>query len=327
MRAPEFWDRDRSIAAALLGPAALVVELAGWLRWRVVREQRVSVPVVCVGNLVAGGAGKTPVALAVAARLAVAGRVVHFLSRGYGGREHGPLRVDPARHTAYDVGDEALLLAAAAPTWVARDRPAGARAAAEAGAEVVVMDDGHQNPTLYKDICLVVIDGTYGVGNGRVIPAGPLREPVRAGLERADAVVLIGDTPSARVEKIARIGGGPLLWAQIVPAPESYCLANQRVVAFAGIARPDRFFDTLRNIGCRFISAHAFPDHYVYQADEIMALVEEASAADARLITTEKDLVRLPPEARPMTEVLAVSLKFRDANALDRVLARALDDG
>ncbi len=328
MRQPRFWDRDNGLIPLLLSPLARAVELGGRLRRRIVKQQRVGVPVICIGNLVVGGAGKTPVALAVAARLAASGRAVHFLSRGYGGRARGPLAVDPGAHQADQVGDEALLLAAAAPTWVARDRPAGARAAARAGAEVVVMDDGHQNPTLYKDLSLVVIDGAYGLGNGRVIPAGPLREPIEAGLERADAVVLIGDARGSVAEHVARaLRPKPLLRARMVPTPRSHRLAGQTVVAFAAIARPEKFFDTLRDIGCRLVGVHGFADHYRFRADEIMALVEEASAAGARLVTTEKDLMRLSGEARAMTEVLAIEVEFADAEALDELLAGALGNG
>ncbi len=328
MRAPEFWERGEGVVPTLLSPLASLYDLGGRLRQRLVAPERAGVPVVCVGNLVAGGAGKTPVALAIAGRLAAAGQAVHVLSRGYGGGERGPLRVDPARHGAREVGDEALLLAAVVPTWVARDRPAGARAAVREGARVVVMDDGHQDPALHKDVSLVVVDAAYGMGNGRLIPAGPLREPVAAGLARAQAIVLIGSAPAALAQALARAGGGkPLLWAEIVPAPEGRALAGRRVVAFAGIARPAKFFDTLANMGCEVVARHAFPDHYVYAPDEIMALVEQASGAEARLVTTEKDRVRLPPEAQAMVEALPVAVEFQDTGTLDRVLAPALGHG
>ncbi|MEE8247033.1 MAG: tetraacyldisaccharide 4'-kinase [Alphaproteobacteria bacterium] len=327
MRGPEFWDHEGGLAPALLAPLSLLYESGTLLRRALTTAQHVEVPVICIGNLVAGGAGKTPVTLALAARLQGAGHAVHILSRGYGGREHGPLRIDPHRHTAREVGDEALLLAARAPTWVARNRALGARAAAAAGAAVVLMDDGHQNPTLHKDLALVVVDAAYGIGNGRVIPAGPLREPAAAGLERADAVVLMGPARREAVERGVRASGKPVLWAQLVPAPEGYRLADQAVVAFAGIGRPAKFFESLRNLGCRVLAAHAFPDHHRYQGDEVMALVEEAAAAGARLVTTEKDYVRLSPEARPMVEVFPVTAEFADRDALDRLIFGVLRHG
>ena len=203
MRAPEFWRAGGGAALpAILTPLSWAWAIGGELRRWATPTRRVPIPVICVGNLVAGGAGKTPVALALGRRLLAAGSAVHFLTRGYGGRRRGPIQVDPARHGAVDVGDEALLLARIAPTWVARARAAGAVTAARAGAEVVVMDDGHQHPGLAKDLSVVVVDGDYGIGNGRVIPAGPLREPAALGLARADAVILVeGARPTDRCDQ------------------------------------------------------------------------------------------------------------------------------
>ncbi len=324
MRAPEFWRRD-GLAPALLAPLGWGVELAGRARWRLVRPAVAPVPVICVGNLVAGGAGKTPVALALGARLAAMGWAPHFLSRGYGGRLAGPVRVEPARHTAAEVGDEPLLLAACAPTWVAADRPAGARAAAAAGARVIVMDDGFQNPSLAKTLSLVAVEAAYGFGNGRVMPAGPLREALARGLARADALVLIGDGDAAEVEAPAAAAALPVLRARIAPVPDSArALAGRRVLAFAGIARPEKLFASLAALGCDLVGTRAFPDHHLYAPDEIMALVEAAAAAGATPVTTEKDAARLPEAARAMVETLAVRLVFEDEDALDRLLARAL---
>lgn len=321
MRAPEFWHRPPGAKARLLAPLAGLYALGQGWRQHWTRARKAAVPVICVGNLVAGGAGKTPVALALGSRLAAAGRAVHFLSRGYGGRERGPLRVDPERHSAEDVGDEPLLLARRAPTWVARDRVAGASAAAAAGAGVVVMDDGHQNPALAKDLSLVVIDGAYGVGNGRVMPAGPLREALGAGLARADVLVVIGAASPGTEAILNTWSGGPVLAAELVPTREGQRFAGADVLAFAGIARPGKFFATLENLGCRLVAAQSYPDHHRYDADEIMTLVEAANAQGARLVTTEKDLVRLPAEARPMVEALPVTLEFQDEKALERLLA------
>jgi len=305
MRAPGFWQTG-GLLPALLAPASLCYAAGGWLRRQMAGPRAVAAPVICVGNLVAGGAGKTPVALALGERLRGHGCAVHFLSRGYGGRERGPLRVDPERHSASDVGDEPLLLARTAPTWIARDRAAGATAAVQAGAGIIVMDDGFQNHTLKKDLSLLVVDGGYGFGNGRVMPAGPLREPLAAGLGRADAVVLIGPDQCG-VEATLTL---PLMRA--VLAPIAAALAGRQVLAFAGIARPEKFFATLQGMGCRIAGVRAFPDHHPYSEGELAELIEEARRADAIPVTTEKDAVRLPPDFRPRIQTLPVALRWRD---------------
>jgi tetraacyldisaccharide 4'-kinase len=320
MQAPEFWQKDGA-AARLLAPLGAAYGLLGGLQRALARPRGCGRPVVCVGNLVAGGAGKTPVARAVAERLGARGAAVHFLIRGYGGREHGPLQVDPARHDAARVGDEALLLARQAPTWVARDRPAGAAAAAGAGAEVIVMDDGFQNPALAKDLSLLVVDGAYGFGNGRLLPAGPLREGVEAGLARADAVVLLG--ADARGIEAALGPRLPLLQAALAPAPSAAGrLAGRRVLAFAGIARPEKFFATLRDLGAELAETEAFPDHHPFRAGEVEGLIVRARALDALPVTTEKDLQRLPAELAAHVEVLPVAVDWQEPARLDELLAR-----
>ena len=324
MKAPEFW-RDGGLVPTLLAPLAWGYDAVGRANRALISAERAPVPVVCVGNLVAGGAGKTPVALALGARLATLGHNVHFLSRGYGGRARGPVQVEAARHDAREVGDEPLLLAACRPTWVARDRVAGARAAAVAGAEVVVMDDGYQNAHIAKDLSLVVVDGVYGFGNGRPMPAGPLRETVRRGLARADAVVLLGADQAGVAASIERTGLA-LLRAGVAPTLDAVMLADRPVIAFAGIARPEKFFATLEALGCRPLARHAFADHHRYDADEIMELVETAADLGAILVTTEKDYVRLPEEARPMVDVLRVRLEWAEPAALDRLLAPLFED-
>ncbi len=322
MRSPEFWGRD-GLLPVLLQPLGWAWTAAARARRAFTVPFRAPIPVVCVGNLVAGGAGKTPVALSLGAELARRGRQVHFLSRGYGGHAAGPLRVERGRHDAHAVGDEALLLAALAPTWVARDRPAGARAAAAAGAELVVMDDGFQSPALDKDVAVLVVDGGTGFGNRRVMPAGPLREPLLPGLARADASVLIGPD-EAEVAPLLR-ARLPLLRARLVPGPEADGLRGRRVLAFAGIGRPAKFFATLREIGAEPVACHGFPDHHRYTADQVMRLCEAAAAAGAVPVTTAKDWVRLPSEARPMVETLTVSIEWDDPGAMAALLGPVLD--
>jgi tetraacyldisaccharide 4'-kinase len=286
--------------------------------------QTAGAPVVCIGNLVAGGAGKTPTAICVMEMLAARGLAVHALSRGHGGTVRGPHRVDPRRDTAMAVGDEPLLLAAFAPTWVARDRVAGARAAVEAGAQVVVMDDGFQNPALAKTLSLLVVDAAQGFGNGRCIPAGPLRETVAEGLARADAVVLIGSADDAgrTMARWPALSALPVLRGRLEPLATGLPLADADVVAFAGIGRPEKFFATLRASGAKVLAAHAFPDHAAYAPKVLRRLLAEARARDAMLVTTEKDAVRLPPAFRAEVMALPVRLRLEEPAALAALLDR-----
>ena len=317
MKTPAFWYEAPGVASAALAPLASLYGLAAEFNNQRIRAQRAAVPVICVGNLVAGGSGKTPVALALAALLA--GRSVAFLTRGYGGSQAGPLRVEAFRHRADEVGDEPLLLARAAPTWVARDRVAGAQAAAEAGAEIIIMDDGFQNPSLAKDLSLVVVDGATGFGNGRRIPAGPLREPVGRGLARADAAVIVGDDKTGIADNLHP--DFPVLAARLVPTPEADFVAGKRVVAIAGIGRPAKFFATLEDMGCTVAAHHAFADHHPYTVDEIMNICVEAAALDATPVTTEKDWVRLPLQTRSMVQTVPVTLEWQDEDQVRALLA------
>ncbi|UCH74691.1 MAG: tetraacyldisaccharide 4'-kinase [Rhodospirillales bacterium] len=324
MRAPDFWSH-RGLASALLLPPAALYAALGRLRWRLATPQDAGVPVVCVGNLVAGGAGKTPVAIAVARHLMARRIAVHFLSRGYGGTLSGPVRVAPERHGAAEVGDEPLLLAAVAPCWIARDRVAGAKEAVAAGADLIVMDDGHQNPGLRKTASLVVVDGETGFGNARVLPAGPLREPVAAGLARADAVIVIG---TDRAGVAARLPAAlPVLHGDLVPDDDARGLAGRAVFGFAGIGRPAKFRATLEGLGCTVAGWRAFPDHHPYRRSEIAAILRDAAAAGAIAVTTEKDSVRLPAELRDSVRTVGVHLVWRDPAQLDDILPVEAPDG
>ena len=317
MRAPEFWASE-GLLPTLLEPAARLYGAMAARRRRRARPWRAPVPIICIGNLVAGGAGKTPVARSVCARLQDMGHHTHLLSRGYGGREKGPLRVDPGRHGALDVGDEALLLAVTAPTWIARDRAAGARAAIEAGAQAIVLDDGFQNPALEKDLSLLVVDGGYGFGNDKLIPAGPLREPVDEGLARAQAVVLMG-ADTAKVA--ARIPSDLLvLRAHVRPSHGADEVRGKPVVAFAGIGRPEKFFDTLRDLDCELLGEHPFADHHRYRDHEILVLADKADKLQALLVTTAKDWARLPEHLQALVASVEVEVAWEDADGLDQML-------
>lgn len=319
MRAPDFWARrDGSLRATLLRPLGWAYDMAVRTRYAAATPWKAPIPVLCVGNLVTGGAGKTPVVLSLGARLAEAGNSVHFLTRGYGGSAPQPLRVDADRHSVKEVGDEALLLARTAPTWVSADRAAGARSAVAAGAGVIVMDDGFQNPGLFKDVSLLVVDGGYGFGNGLVIPAGPLRESLASGLARADALVLLGDDKTGVPEQVG--ADIPLLHARVRLGPEAADLNGRDVIAFAGIGMPDKFFDTLRAAGCRIIAGHPFPDHYPYEAEDIRRLKARARETGSLLVTTAKDAVRLSAEMRDGIEVLTITIEWNDQAALASVL-------
>ena len=317
MRTPEFWypanGRRTGPLPWLLAPFAMCYMFAGWLRAFLARPYRAPVPVICVGNLAAGGTGKTPVALALAARLLDKGVKAHFLTRGYGGNIAGPVRVDQTRHRASDVGDEALLLAARAPCWVAHNRKAGAMAAIAAGAELLILDDGHQNPHLAKDLSLLLIDAERGFGNGRVIPSGPLREPVMRGLARANAVLMIGDGGNFPDFEKTQLRAHRQL-----SNPDS--LRNQRLFAFCGIGAPQQFFDMLRQAGADLAGARAFPDHHPFTDDEIKQILSSAMTADATPVTTEKDWVRLSPPMRQKILAIGMEIRFSDEPALARLL-------
>ena len=281
---------------------------------------------ICVGNVVAGGAGKTPVALAIANRMRHHGVAPHFLTRGYGGRATKPLKVSTSRHCAADVGDEALLLAAVAQTWVARDRAAGARTAVKSGADVLILDDGFQNPGLSKDISLLVVDEGFGIGNGRVLPAGPLREPPKEAVARASALVRMR-SPNGSIGAMGPLTNPliPVLTANIEPNAEDIeRLRGTRVIAFAGIARPVKFFAALDAIGCIVVSSRAFDDHRRFRDKDLAALIKEADLLEARLVTTAKDAVRLPPSVKERVEVLRVTAVFDDVQALDELLTPLL---
>ncbi|MBB4267936.1 tetraacyldisaccharide 4'-kinase [Roseospira visakhapatnamensis] len=323
MRAPDFWSTDGPLAR-LLEPAGLIYGWATARRLARGRPERLPIPVICVGNLVAGGAGKTPVVEDLTQRL----RRRHdlnamVLSRGHGGRAAGPLRVTPGDHDTAIVGDEPLMLAAAGlPVWIARDRAEGGRAAVVDGAEALVMDDGFQNPALVQDLSLVVVDGAAGFGNGRLIPAGPLREPVPTGLARASAVVLMGDDTAGIADRVPR--DLPLLRARLEPGPRVTRLAGERVVAFAGIGRPDKVFRMLERAGCRLIARHPFADHHPYRPTDIQPILDEAFALGAVPVTTAKDAARLTPDQRQQVDIADVTVTWADPAMLDGLVVDAL---
>lgn len=330
MHEPAFWHRPSSLTSRLLTPIAA---LYGAITAR--RMQRpgadAGVPVICVGNYHVGGAGKTPTVLALTHLLRGIGEQPVVLSRGYGGRLRGPVRVDLNDHRAADVGDEPLMMAQHVAVVVARDRGAGAALARAAGASVIVMDDGLQNPALRKDLSLVVIDAHRGLGNAKVFPAGPLRAPLPPQLARTDALIVIGEGRAADdVAEVVAARGGKVLHAGIVPADEAVAaLQGKRVLAFAGIGDPARFFRTLRASKIEVASEQVFADHHPFTAGEIAALVTRAKRDGLTLVTTEKDLARLHDGsilAAGAGDIVPfpVRLDFDDAPALRQLVSERL---
>ena len=328
MRPPEFWDHAHGkdsapVLRTLLLPLGVLYAALGNAKLKNAIPERVSVPVICVGNLTMGGTGKTPVVRSLRERLAARGVHAHTLSRGHGGREPGPLRVDPARHTHADVGDEPLLHALDGPAWIARDRCAGAKAAIAAGAGAILLDDGFQNGALAKDLSILVFDAALGPGNCRVVPAGPLREPLLVGLARADLVVLMQPDEEKRAapDWLAPFKG-PIVNAALMP---SAAAPGGPLFAFAGIGRPHKFFEAVTRAGGMLIDGVAFPDHHVFTASDLSMLQQHAAAHEARLITTEKDFARLPAAFRPRVAVFPVRVAFDDEALIEAALSSKLD--
>ena len=330
MRPPPFWDTDAprssaQLTRALLSPLGWIYAAVTARRIARTRPSPAPCPVICVGNLTLGGTGKTPVAIAVIEAARMLGRTPAALSRGWKAKLVPPAKVDPAIHTAQDAGDEPLLLARAAATFIDPDRIHGAALAAGEGADLIVMDDGHQNPKLEKTLSVVVVDAVSGWGANKVFPAGPLREPVAAGLARADAVILM--TPGPKFEpdyaglQLAELKI-PVLRAWLEP---SEAPPPGKLLAFAGIGRPQKFFDALKAAGADLADAASFPDHHAFSRGDIARLRDLAEAHGARLITTEKDWVRLPGGVQDAVSAWPVKARFAEPARLNALIETAVD--
>lgn len=328
MKTPSFWyrppDTPPTLAERLLGPFSAIYRLLYTLHQHSKIAHISDIPVLCLGNLVAGGTGKTPAALAVL-DMVKSRNLAHnpvFLSRGYGGAETGPLLVDTKQHSAWDVGDEPLILARQAPTIVSADRAEGAKFAAAKGADLIIMDDGLQNPGLQKNLRLIVINGEMGFGNLRLLPAGPLRQPLARGLQNADGFILIGEDRRGITGLLPE--GKPLIRAAIQPHPLTPTPSpGLRYLAFAGLGYPEKFFSFLRQtVGLNVVETVKFADHYPYEKNDLIVLGEMAKAHDARLITTEKDSMRLPPAGDVAFDVVGVEMVFENPETMAGLIER-----
>ncbi len=324
MNQPDFWYQPTGGLAVILTPVSWLVAQAARLRLRYATRSKSPIPAISVGNLVVGGTGKTPLALALGSRLLEAGARPHFITRGYGGRTRGTELVDVRKHDARLVGDEALLLSSIAPTWVSRNRATAASRAADQGATVVILDDAHQNTSLAPDYSFITVDAFRGFGNGKVMPAGPLRETLSSGLSRADATIVIGEQEAR--DRVVRTWQHPpgsiLLNAELKPLATGLELEGARVVAFAGIGNPEKFRRTLVRMGAEICEFIPLADHQPLGVQLMTRLETKARAKSAQLVTTEKDAARLPQALRNRVLSVPVRLKLEDWTTIDRELTR-----
>ncbi len=328
-KTPSFWYRDPesqpALAEKLLAPLAFLYRIGYEIHQRSKKPRSFDIPILCIGNINAGGTGKTPTALAlmdVIRKNKIAANPF-FLLRGYGGGDPGPLLVEPAKHTAWNTGDEALLLAAKAPTIVSVDRAAGAELAIRKQSDFIVMDDGLQNPGIKKDIQIIVVNGDMGFGNGKMMPAGPLREPLQHGFKKADAYILIGED---KLQSLSAIPAAkPVFRAKLAPDEATLPPKDRKYLAFAGLGYPGKFFSFLKqDLGLNIAGVKAFADHYPYQDSDLQNLREQADALGAALLTTEKDFLRLPPGNREGVHTVRVHLVWEDENALAQFIRERL---
>ena len=319
MQIPKFWNND-TLSSKMLAPLAWLYGKIIVLRSQNTKPKKIDIPVMCIGNATIGGAGKTPVAMAIAKILMRDGINVHFLTRGYGGSLKGPVKVNPKIHNFEDVGDEALLLSKISKTWVSRNRYLGAMAASKAGAQTIIMDDGFQNLSIFKNSSFLVVDGNYGFGNKKLIPAGPLREKIDRAITRADAAIIIGKDQKNIVKEIGN--KIKIIRGKVRVDKKYYHLRNKNYLAFCGIGIPEKFFSTLESIGVKIKKRYIFPDHYKYSKKEIDQICKTAKNLKAEIITTEKDFVRLPKKSSMKIKTLPITIEWAKKKEITKLLRK-----
>ncbi|CAO5674468.1 MAG: Tetraacyldisaccharide 4'-kinase [Holosporales bacterium] len=316
-KAPKFWDKD-SFLSRILAPFSWCYFLLIRLNKKRITPVQLSVPVICVGNLVMGGAGKTPTVIAIVEILKQMGQNPHIISRGYGAIVKGLKKVDHKWHHYLQVGDEPLMLSKVAPTWVCPNRIKSAKAAIQDGATVIVMDDGFQNSSLFKDLNVLVVDAYQQFGNGKLFPAGPLREPFNEGIERADLVVVVGEEKPQNLSHLKNV-----LQARFKPKtlPEKQ---QERIIGFAGLGYPQKFKISLLNAGYKVVDFVTYPDHFPYTITEIEKLLKKAKGKKAKLMTTSKDAIRIPAPYKEKIHVFKINLEFENTQILEDCLKKTI---
>jgi len=322
LKAPKFWylKRDTYLSNSLY-PLSLIFRLGTKLRSIISKEKNSELPIICVGNIVVGGAGKTPVSLKIGKILLKSGYSPHFVSKGYAGIEKNNTLVKPW-HSAQSVGDESLLLSEIAPTWIGINRNQSFKLAKEKGADCIIMDDGFQNPTIKKDFSIIVINGEQEFGNTRVMPSGPLRESINRGLSRTNLIIVIGNISEKLKNKIpSKI---PLFKASFAINNENKIFKGQKITAFAGIAYPEKFFNSLRNQGAKIVKEIIYPDHHIFVENDLLDLAEHANKSQSILVTTKKDYVRIPKIYRSLVNTLEGEIEFEDEKLFLEFLIKAI---
>ncbi len=317
MKTPRFWKSKNLISTTLL-PLGWIYSGLTAARLKFKKSGKVNIPVICLGNITAGGSGKTPTAVTLAKLLQKKGYHPYFVSRGYGGKLSDIILTKDSTYTAAEVGDEPLILSRTAPVSINPDRYQAALKAQEQGADIIIMDDGFQNPSLKKDISILIIDGGFGFGNLRPLPAGPLRENLQSGLKRANAALIIGADKTNCAQEMKNL---PLFYGKIKEIEPPTKPTN--VIAFAGIGRPAKFYQSLENCGINIISRHDFPDHHFYTEKELRSLLNEAQEKKAELYTTAKDIVKIPLPLRPKFKVLEIEIEIeKEQELISFILSR-----
>ncbi len=323
LKAPKFWySKNDSFLSTILYPASLIYRFVGKIYISLNKPNKSEIPVICIGNLVVGGAGKTPVALKISEILKFSGYNPHFLTRGYAGKIKDNIKVHDG-HSAEEVGDESLILSEVAPTWIGSNRIRSSKLAKKNNADCIIMDDGFQNPTIKKDFSIIVIDGKQGFGNKRVLPSGPLRESIRRGLKRADAIILVGED-KLNIKKFLSVSI-PFFNATFDVSKNKEIFKGKNVTAFAGIAYPTKFFDTLKEQGAKILKKINFPDHYIYTENDLLKLVEIANNNQSILVTTKKDYVRIPKNYKKIVHKLDGEIILDEEENLRIILNNVLE--